>query len=148
MRASWSVVLAIVAIALPCQAQVYEWRDAQGRLNYSDRPPPGVDAQMVRSRSASEAEPPPPPATWQEREAEFRERRAQSQESRTQAESEQAREAERQRLCAQATSQLASLESSQPLARLNERGEQEILDGAARAEETARTRAFIEQNCR
>ncbi|MGL1833424.1 DUF4124 domain-containing protein [Rhodocyclaceae bacterium SMB388] len=147
MRASWLILLGILTVALPCQAQVYEWRDAQGRPNYSDRPPPGVDAHVIRSRSASEAEPPPPPATWEEREAGFRERRAQSQQARTQADTDQAREAERQRLCEQATSQLANLESSRPLARLNERGEQEILDGAARAEETAKTRAFIAQNC-
>lgn len=35
-------------LALPATAQVYQWRDAQGRMNYSDTPPPSAPAKTLK----------------------------------------------------------------------------------------------------
>lgn len=43
-----SLLVLSLTLALPAAAQVYQWRDAQGRINYSDSPPPcrsGEDRQ-------------------------------------------------------------------------------------------------------
>lgn len=50
-------VLALTALPLIAQAEIYTWKDSQGRVQYSDSPPPkGVKARTVV------APPPPPPA--------------------------------------------------------------------------------------
>jgi hypothetical protein len=41
--------IAVLAIALPLHAAMYKWVDAQGRVQYSDTPPP-ADAKKVEER--------------------------------------------------------------------------------------------------
>ncbi len=142
MYKAWWFAL-IVTVATPhALAQMYEWRDGQGRLTYGDRPPAGTDARMIKSQAASPVAPPAAP-TLAEQDQASRERRNAA------AEAGQAREREAEiaRICTDARNQLAALESDQPLARLNAQGEQELLNADTRAEETARTRAFIAENC-
>jgi hypothetical protein len=50
--------------------------------------------------------------------------------------------------CKRARTHLSSLESGMRLARSNDKGEREILDDKARAEELARTRQIISTDCR
>lgn len=153
-RAGLFLVL-LTTMALPAAAQVYEWRDAQGNLNYSDRPPPGVEARLIRSGNpatggdgdSTTAVQQPTAPSIAERELEFRQRRAAEAEAATEAQRQRAQEEERQRACTQARSQLAALESGQRVARFNERGEREFLDDAGRAAEIERSRGFIAQNC-
>lgn len=38
-------------MALPCPGQVYRWQDESGRVQYGDRPPPGVKAEPVNVSS-------------------------------------------------------------------------------------------------
>ncbi len=42
----------LLALALPAQAQVYKWVDAQGRVNYGNAPPPSAagSAQTVEEK--------------------------------------------------------------------------------------------------
>ena len=47
MRAITLFILALVWTA--ATAQVYTWRDASGKIHYSDTPPPGVDAKKMRA---------------------------------------------------------------------------------------------------
>lgn len=147
MFKNWMLILTLTALALPAAAQVYEWRDAEGRLNYADRPPQGVDAKLIRQGSSGETATRPQPPTLAERELEFRERRAQAAEEGALAAQESERAAERERLCTQARNQLAALESGQSVARLNAQGEREVLNTAQRAEEVERSLSFINANC-
>lgn len=143
----WMLILALMTLALPTAAQVYEWRDAEGRLHYADRPPHGVDARLIRKAPSGETATRPQPPTLAERELEFRERRAQAAEEEATAAQENERAEERERLCIQARNQLAALESGQSVARFNAQGEREVLDTAQRAEEIERSRNFISANC-
>jgi len=52
MRIFLSFLLALSA--LPAQAEIYKWTDANGKLHYSDRPQDGVDAER-RASSQEEA---------------------------------------------------------------------------------------------
>ncbi|AYH44310.1 DUF4124 domain-containing protein [Azoarcus sp. DN11] len=54
MRRLSLLVLSMI-LALPAAAQVYQWRDAQGRINYSDTPPPAGAAKTVKPAARSQA---------------------------------------------------------------------------------------------
>lgn len=146
-----TLILALF-LALPAAAQIYEWRDAEGRLNYSDQPPHGVEAKLIRpgrtpSSPADEDTEETRPPSLAERELEFRERRAEEAEARARAEQESRQAAERERMCTQARNQLAALQSGQRVSRFNQRGEREYLDDVERAAEITRAQDFIRSNC-
>ncbi len=166
-------------IAATAHAQVYKWRDADGRLHFGDQPPPGVTATQLRGGPApapsatdtadeesfvddemSDAQPDSPsapPAETQESGAEqstaeeaaeaMRAEREKAQAEKAQAEAEREREQMLAENCQRARNQLTALEGGQRIARFNERGEREVLDDAARAQEVARMREFIDANC-
>lgn len=137
MLRSCLVGLVLAMAAVCASAQVYEWRDAQGRLIYGDMPPVGVDARLIRGAATQSA-----PDTGQrapQREAE-RDETPEETIARGLA-------AVRDQACAQARSQLALLESDQLIARMNEQGEREFLTDEQRAEELGHTQRFIAENC-
>lgn len=48
------IALCALLACLPAEAQqVYRWVDGNGRVQYSDKPPPGVKAAAVQSRISS-----------------------------------------------------------------------------------------------
>jgi len=70
-------------IALPAQAQIYKWKDAQGRTVISDTPQPGAGKQVpvvrqapAAAQDAAEGEPAAAagPKSWAEKDLEFRQR--------------------------------------------------------------------------
>ncbi|HJV27708.1 MAG TPA: DUF4124 domain-containing protein [Aromatoleum sp.] len=50
-----SLLLLSLLFALPAAADVYQWRDAQGRINYSDTPPTEGKAQTIRKSARASA---------------------------------------------------------------------------------------------
>lgn len=152
MRHLSLLALALI-LAAPAAAQIYQWRDADGRVHYSDVPPPQGEAKTMRSApapaaAATTATEAAKPKTLAEKELEFRERRAAAAEAQAKAEQEKARATERQRACEQARNQLTALRSGQRMARFNSKGEREILDDAGRAAEIDQTQKYVEATCR
>ncbi len=143
------LVLLVAAAASGAFAQTYKWRDASGRLQYSDTPPPpgAKDVQQLRKVPA-----PPssaaPAKSFEERDAEFRKRLVEKKE----AEVKQAKAAEeeetRARNCAQAKGQLAALESGGRMVELNAQGERIALDDAGRARAKEEAQKAIETWCK
>lgn len=81
-------------------------------------------------------------------EVEARRRRAE-QEQAARAKAEEAKlAAQRAENCRRARAHVAALESGQRMARVNERGEREVLDDRARADEMRSARAVISSDCR
>lgn len=163
-----ALVLALLP-ALPAAAQIYGWKDGEGRTHYSDQPPPPGTVRILQtphpqrlppSAPGSEAKldaeaaprpettPSATPKTLAERELEFRQRRAAAAEAEAKAQEQAARDEERRRFCEQARNQLGALESGQRITRFNAAGEREYLDDAARAEEAGRLRSQLETHCR
>lgn len=50
MRRASLLALSLI-ITLPAAAEIYQWRDAQGRINYSDTPPAAEKAKKIRGAS-------------------------------------------------------------------------------------------------
>ncbi|WP_303785582.1 DUF4124 domain-containing protein [Azovibrio restrictus] len=143
--------------ALPAQAQVYKWKDAQGRTVISDTPQPGAGKQApVAGRPAAtgsdtgngDTGASAPPKSWAEKDLEFRQRQQQKRESAEKAAKEKA-EAERQKEnCLRAQSQLKEMESGQRISRMKPDGEREYLDEQQRQQEVERARQSVQSWCK
>ena len=156
--------------ALPAAAQ-WKWRDASGQITASDRPPPkDIPEKDILSRPTTTPVrrfvPPPAEAASApagtaanaagnapargslEGEVDAR-RRAAEQEAVAKARAEEQKAAQqRAENCRRARSHLAALESGQRMARVNEKGEREVLDDKGRVEEMRSAREVISSDCR
>lgn len=149
----------LVAIATPAQAQ-WKWKDARGQVHVSDIPPPREvqDKDILQrpspaQRRASPAASAPAASAPAARptvdpEIEARRKRAEAEQQAKAAAENDKIASLRAENCQRARRHLASLETGQRLARTNDKGEREVLDDKARAEEVAHARRAIDADCR
>ncbi|NDY90112.1 DUF4124 domain-containing protein [Ideonella livida] len=165
-------VLTLSALAAGVHAQTYwKWRDAQGRVQVSDQPPPRdvpdaailqrpgktAPAQAAGSGAEPAATPTAPPAsavTGQDPELEARRRKIAQEKAERQkadeerrAEQQRKQDANRQEECQRLRSHLKALESGVRMARLNDKGEREVMEDAERRQETQRVQGQLSQHC-
>jgi len=175
-RTLWPAVVALAALActMPAAAQ-WAWRDAAGKMVYSDQPPPTsvpakdivrqpaapapapADATEAAAEKATETKaqpassrPPAKPAqqTVAERELESRRRQQQQADAEKKAAAEEARTAKIAENCERLRAYQRALDGGFRVARVNPAGERQILDDKTRAAESERTRGEIEQQCK
>lgn len=162
----------LLALAVPAEAQ-WMWRDKDGRVTASDRPPPAsvadkdilsrpaqraaqapffapLGAASAPADPAASAAAPSPAATNTplDRELEARKQAAEQEQAARRKAEEDRLAASRAENCRRARSHAAALESGQRIARFNAQGEQEVLDDAGRAQELRRAREVIASDCR
>lgn len=163
MKHTTALILALAlgasSAAVLAQAR-FEWIDnTSGQKVFSDRPPPGgqesvrnfVDhapgTRVTREQAPAAAAAPGASAPGVDKALEARKREAEEAEAAQQREAERQRAAQRADNCKRAREARNSLESGMRMARLNEKGEREILTDEMRAAESERVRAIIEENC-
>lgn len=148
MRTLSLLMLALIWSA--ASAQVYTWRDADGKIYYSDTPPPGVDAKKMRAGSQANAAPASgtPSRSVAEQEMEFRKRKAEADKARTKDEKDKQDAEESKRNCEQARNQLNALESGQRMNRVDVTGERIPLDDEMRAQEIERAKKAVQSWCK
>lgn len=158
----WLAMVLIAGLCLPASAQ-WKWRDSTGRTQYSDLPPPpGTPESSILVRPASApvrasadapaasaaAAPALPPAKTVEPELEKKlreEKQAKAAKAKLEEEKVAAQKAES---CSRARNQLLGLEEGYRIARVNSKGEREVLDDKGRASETQRVKAIIKADCK
>ncbi|MDO5691892.1 MAG: DUF4124 domain-containing protein [Pseudomonadota bacterium] len=156
----------------------YQWVDKDGRRVFSDRPPPAdvpqknvlqqprmsTGAPVARAAPAPAAAPTAaaseapsaaaspaaaasaPPAV--DKTLEEKKKQAEAAEAAKRKAEEEKIAAARAESCKRAMNAKASLESGMRMARLNDKGEREVLDDNQRAAEMKRTQQIIDQDCR
>jgi Domain of unknown function (DUF4124) len=158
---------AALALAGPAfgQSGTWKYRDAQGHIVVSDLPPPaGVQDKDILERptapvrrvapppaAASTAAAAPPSSALAQRndpELEARRKKMTDEQQMQQKAQESKDAAQRADNCGRAKSHLAALNDGLRLARTNDKGEREILDDKARAEEMQRARQVIASDCK
>lgn len=152
----WFVFAVALAICSAASAQQYKWVDKDGKVQYGDVPPPGVNATQLKGpRSAPEApaakadakDASKGPLTPAEQEAEYRKRQVEAQKGREKEEkSAQDAKAKREN-CANSQEQLRVLESGQRYSRTDAKGERYYLDDDQRAAEIAKARKLVGDWC-
>ena len=158
----WLVMVLIAVLCLPASAQ-WKWRDSTGRTQYSDLPPPpGTPdssillrpaAAPVRASSAAAAAsvaslPLLPPAKTVEPELEKKLREEKEAKAAKAKLEEQKIAAQKADSCTRARNQLLGLNEGLRVARVNSKGEREVLDDKGRADETQRVKAIIKADCK
>lgn len=157
----------VLSLALPAAAQ-WKWRDASGRVTVSDTPPPReVPDKDILQRPSVAGRPNPSAAAAAsavaaaasgasaaasapagDKDLQAR-KRATDQQAQEKARAEEQRAAAvRTENCQRARQHLATLDSGVRLARVNEKGEREVMDEKARADEARRAREVIASDCR
>jgi len=165
--------LLTLSLSSPAFAQ-WKWKDKSGRVQYSDLPPPPAvsDADIlqrpsgsvrkggpafapssaqaaVAAMSASAASAPASgPSQAVEPELEAKRKKAAEEETAKRRAEEEKQKAARAENCQRAKAQLRALDDGMRMARVNEKGEREVLDDKGRAEESKRARDIVGSDCK
>lgn len=137
-----------IAFATTAAAQVFQWKDANGKTIFSDKPPPS-DAKQKRTivPNAVKASATSPQKTLAEKDLEFRKRQKETQEQSAKHEEEQKTLAEKKERCDNMRRHAQALDSGVRIARTNDKGERYFLSDDQRQEELAKTRQSMESGC-
>jgi Domain of unknown function (DUF4124) len=168
-RPNHATRLALVALSLvlSCGAVmaqgIWKWRDKDGRVQISDRPPPTEvpekdilqrpfsarlpAAAQVASEPASDAVGMPRvDAALEAKKTKAQAEQAAAEKAKKDAETAKRNQAKLE-VCQRARNQMQGLDSGLRVSRVNDQGQREFLDDNARAAEVARTQAVIDANC-
>jgi hypothetical protein len=162
VRPALLAVAFAAALAAPSAYAQWKWKDASGIVQYSDLPPPpGIADRDILQRPAPAAMMRAAPqaasaatmgasgaARGVDPELEARRKKAEQDEAARKKADEDRAGAARADNCARARGNLKALDDGLRMARLNAKGEREVLDDQARAEESRRTRAVIASDCK
>ncbi|HEX8987786.1 MAG TPA: DUF4124 domain-containing protein [Rhodocyclaceae bacterium] len=148
MRLRQLAPLVFALCSMVASAQMYSWKDANGKVHYSDEPPP--DKTPARKVAAPASGPGDPNASraLAEQEAASRKKQKEGQDAAAKAAKEKAASEERAAECERARANLQSIESGQTRFTIDAKGERMAMDGDAREAELARARRAVEANCK
>ena len=141
-----AVVVLLVATAV--NAEIYQWKDKNGKTIISDKPPAEnvvVQKKVVSDPSTAGVT---APKTAADRELEFRKRQKESQEGADKAKAEAAATTEKQENCVRARRYLTTLESGERVSLRDDKGERYFMDDAQREQETAKAKQELQANCK
>ncbi|TFZ04946.1 DUF4124 domain-containing protein [Ramlibacter rhizophilus] len=166
-------LLAALILAVPALAAAqWQWIDGSGRRVFSDQPPPPeipaskiLKQPGVRASAAPAADPAPaaaaapaqgtkevaaakPAPSGRDKELEARKKQAEAAEAQKRKAEEEAIAKTRAENCTRARQAKATLDSGIRLARVNDKGEREILDDSGRAAEAKRIDQVIASECK
>ncbi len=152
------IALLLALLSLNSYAGLTKWVDSEGKVHYSDSPPPeNVKSEAVRvapspgapaaASGSSAASRPGAPKTIFEKEAELKKEKKAKEEAEQKAAKKQEDEAQKQRACAQARDQLATLQNAPRIVTYDEKGERSYLDDAARQQRINEAQDAVSKYC-
>jgi len=160
-RLSVAIWLAL-CVALPASAQMYKWVDSNGKVQYSDKPPPGnIKAEKLRAPARGSSAPAAAaaaggtqkdaakagPKTAAEHEQAFRKRQLEAAKAQDKEGQKQTEARERAESCSRAKAALAGLQIGGRQMRTDAKGERVFLDEQQIAQETAKAQQEIAAAC-
>lgn len=142
-----AAAIALAVAAAPAAATVYKWVDANGRVVYSDQPPPAnVKSEVVK--------PPPPPANpdaareLEEQDIANKQRDKKRAEDAKAAETARQASERRREACVNALGHLKALQAKdETMYRYNEKGEKVFYDDEMRRQEFERQQQVVRETC-
>ncbi len=143
-------VAAMALLTLNAHAALNKWVDEEGKVHYSDTPPPAAKTQSVPNISGKgqvEAPATYSPKSYIERDAELKKSKQEKDEA-AQKKAQQEAEAEtKKRNCENARQNARALEEGARIITYDENGERSFLDDEARAKRLDEARKTISANC-
>jgi hypothetical protein len=157
------LLLAIIGsawlVSAPAGAQTYKWTDADGRVHYSDQPPPAnakkqgtVKPPSAPTTSATpstseKGETAAKPKTYVEQEADFKKRQVETAEREAEEKKKADEAAEKKQNCEQARLALKNLQLGGRISRTNAQGEREYMNDAQMTQEIERGKQAVNSWC-
>jgi len=172
------IAIAVLLAAATVTAQVYKWVDKEGKVQYSDTPPPPdiksqpkkVDTRPAAGAASVPAKAPAAdaatgaakgaaagntkgttsdkPKTLADLNKESEKRRADALDAEKKAGEQAKMDRANQDRCRDATRYFRDLETGRPIGTTDETGERKILDDSARAAEVAKARNAMSESCK
>jgi len=150
LRIAFWVLLSLVSMS--ASAQLYKWVDADGKVHYSDRPPP-ASAKQEQKLNIRNAPVPPPAAeesaatakSYTEQELEFRKRKVEQEEAQKKAAAEA--ETDRQN-CARAQEKLRLYQEGGRVYTIDAQGERQYLGDESRERGIVQAREEVAKYCK
>ena len=145
-------ILALLAFSLCAAAafaQTYSWKDANGKVHYSDEPPP-EKAQLRKVAPAPQpaGDPGAVRKSFVEKEMDARKKEKEAQEATSKSEKDKIDAEERRVNCEKARGNLKSIESGYTRFTTNAQGERVALEGATLDAELASARKAVDGWCK
>lgn len=147
--------LAILLATATVAAQVYKWVDKDGKVQYTDTPPPPgatkAEPKKVDTPAGPASAPAPAgaaPKSLDERARDFDKRKNEAAEkAKKDSESQQNAEVDAEN-CRDARTALIDLESGRPINRSNDKGERVFITDEQRQAEISKARAMVAASCK
>ena len=136
----------LLLLSFSAYGALTKWVDAEGKVHYSDEPPP-LDVKAKKLTTPSPASGVPAPKTYLEREAELKKTQKAKEEAEQKAAKQQEETLTKQKNCASLRTNLTTLENSPRITSYNDKGERIIMDDAARKQQMEDVRKEISKNC-
>lgn len=143
-----AIAVAVLLATTAVNAQIYEWKDENGKTVFSDQPPAGKARLQRKIDAEAPAPSTAPQKTTADREMDFRKRAQESQERAAKAEKEQAAAADKKENCEKSRRYLQSLESGERIALRDDKGERYFMEDAQRQQEIAKARNTMQAACK
>lgn len=159
-----AALLLLGMFAIAAQGQLYKWTDANGKVHYTDTPPPDsakeqhtIDVKPA-SRPAS-ASPGGPasgkaagaqgsaPKTFAEKQAEYEKQKKERDESAAKESKKVADAKAKEDACKQAQATLRNLQSGVRLFETDEKGQRYVMSDAARAQQIEAAQKTVNETC-
>lgn len=143
-------VIALALIGFNAHAGVTKWVDSEGKVHYSDAPPPETKTESVRNISGkgqTEAPVTYSPKSYAEREAEMKKSRLEKEEAGKKKAQEETNANAKQANCEAARQNARSIEEGGRVFTYDEKGERNYLDDATREQRLAEARKAIAEFC-
>ena len=137
------IALAILLATATVAAQVYKWVDKDGKVQYSDTPPP-ASATKTEAKKIDTA----PTKSLQDRAKDFDKRKIDVAEKAKKSAADQEKAAIDAANCSDARAALRTLETGRPITRTNDVGDREYLNDETREAEIAKARKSIAGFCK
>lgn len=148
-------IVSILALATSAQAGVTKWVDADGKVHYSDQPPPATaKSQKILDLKTSPTLPVAAPDSKDgeknlaEKDLESRKRRVQGEETAAKQAKEQEEAKSRKANCDQARNQLQALQGGQRVSKFNDKGERIFLEDSDRVKAIEEAKKSADSWCK
>ena len=146
------IAMAILLATATVAAQVYKWVDKDGKVQYTDTPPPAsatkTEAKKFDAPPASAPAAGAPGKSLADRAKDFDKRKAEDAEKQKKAETDQKNADIKAANCKDAKANIAALESGRPMARTTDTGDREVMSDEARLADIAKARKAAEESCK
>ncbi len=155
------VSVALALLGAEAGAEIYKWTDKDGKVHYSDQPPPELAVKKMPQHKPPTPPPSVPaaaashpeaakkgPPTAADKELEYRKRKVAAEEAEKKEQLAQEDAKRKQAHCGALKGDYKSLSDGGRITRYDEKGEKVFLDDKGIETELARVKRELEENCK